>query len=92
MNLVGGNLATGDSLAAWYQLTYGQNVTDTSANWVAMGDTLSPSGPAQTVVDISQRTGSYLWMKFQNQTASQVVVPNTQRLYLRQKMDYRKTK
>ncbi len=89
-NLVGTNLGAADSLAVTYQLAGTNAITDTSSRWHVCDTIMSAFGPKNTVVDISQKTANYLWLRFQNQTASAVVVPDYQWLYFRRSSSYTK--
>jgi hypothetical protein len=91
MNLIGTNLGAADSLAVFYQPAVTEAITDTSSRWTAMGDTImSAFGPKNTVVDISTLSAKYIWIRFQNQTASAVVVPDYQWLCMKKNSDYTK--
>ena len=91
MNFVGTNLASGDSLVVWYQLAGTDDIADTSSAWVAWGDTLGPTGLTNSAtLDLSTLTGDYMWVRFQNQTASAVVVPDYQWLYYKKNVGYTK--
>jgi len=91
LNLVGTNLAAGDSLAVFYQLAATNSILDTSSRWKALGDTIMPLlGPLQTTLDVSTVAAHYIWLRFNNFTASAVIVPDYQWLYFRKNQDYTK--
>jgi hypothetical protein len=78
MNLVGTNLGAADSFAVFYQIAITNNIADTSSRWHALGDTLAPDGVQNVTLDLSSLTGKYIWLMFQNQTASVAIVPDWQ--------------
>jgi len=90
MSLVGTNLAAGDSLDVTYQIASSSSILDTNSNWVTC-DTIRPLlGPIGTALDLTQKTGHYIWLRFENFTETAVIVPGYQRLYFRKNQDYTK--
>jgi hypothetical protein len=87
-NLVGSQLATGDSLAVSYQLSYSKSVLDTTALWTAC-DTIGPrNGPKQTVNDISTVNAKYIWFRFFNFTATAAIASDWQYVMFGKKGTY----
>ena len=73
-NLTGNILASGDSLKCDYQLGLTNNVADTSSNWVTFDSLKAGNGVSEATVDLSTKCGRWVWLRFENYTAGEVVL------------------
>ncbi len=68
--LAGGTNAA-DSFAVSYNLTRGAEISDTlGGNWVLCDSIKGAAGATQTIVDITDELGSYMFFKLHNYTAT----------------------
>jgi hypothetical protein len=86
MNLCGQALAAGDTAQIAYQVTCGSAITDTASNWTIFDSCDAVSGVTQTAVDLTQKTGSHLWIQIYNITASAINMAFKLNLYMRKKL------
>jgi len=84
-NLIGKGLLSADSAAVFYQLTGDPVITDTTRTWTAFDTVCYHGGPRQVVVNLATKSGSYLWLRFDNYTAGAVPMCKKLYLYLRRK-------
>jgi hypothetical protein len=86
MNLCGQALAAGDTAQIAYQVTCGNAITDTASNWTIFDSCDAVSGVTQTAVDLTQKTGSHLWVQVYNITASAINMAFKLDLFMRKKL------
>jgi hypothetical protein len=87
MNVLGKGLGAADSVAVMYQMTCGNKITDTAGTWTSFDTVTLHGGPRKVVVDLSTRSGEYLWLRFDNYTAGAVYMSKKLYLYLRRDSD-----
>lgn len=82
-------LGTADSVQVSYQITRGQSISDTIIGKWTAADTISDSGAVKNYIDISQKWGSFLFIRLLNYTASEVVLKEID-MYLKKDMSFNK--
>jgi len=87
-NLLGAGLAAGDTAQVAYQICATNLITDTASNWTAFDSINAVSGPRQTTVDISSKTGNYIWFQIYNITGSAINMFNKQYAMFRRNVDF----